>query len=105
MKITNKVISGGGGGVPNGVYRGVNRCRSYLRYQEKQKLKISKFGLNPLIQMGQYNSAAPFDRTGNKMARWLPFLSSQDRLLPRGSGGAVQRIFLSGIVKREPDIV
>ena len=29
---------------------GVNRCRSYLRYQKTQKVKISKFGVTSLIQ-------------------------------------------------------
>ena len=38
------------GGVPWGI-EGVTRCRSYLRYQKAKKLKISKFGLTPLIQM------------------------------------------------------
>ena len=51
MKITNKAIFGGwiGGGVPVGCTGGVNRCRSYLRYQKTQKLKISNFALTPLI--------------------------------------------------------
>ena len=38
------------GGVPWGI-EGVNRCRSYLRYQKTKKLKISNFGLTHLIQM------------------------------------------------------
>ena len=51
MKITNKAIFGGwiGGWVPVGCTGGVNRCRSYLRYQKTQKLKISNFGVTPLI--------------------------------------------------------
>ena len=38
------------GGVPWGI-EVVNRCRSYLRYQKRKRLKISKFGLNSLIQI------------------------------------------------------
>ena len=38
------------GGVPSGI-GGVNRCRSHLRYKKYKKLKNSKFGLTPLIQM------------------------------------------------------